>query len=317
MDYSFLDNERYKNIPLYKMVDNRHGDLPFYIRKYSMRDKSTLLHRHEYMQINYVYRGSGKHFINKFAFDIIKGDIFVIPPYVPHKIIASADTEIGIYEFEFEAGLINQSFNSIENAESFLDFAYIEPFLVSETHIKPRLNLTGRTQLDVEDILSESKKEYEEKKSGYILLVKSLLLKLLVIVGREFTKSLSESEQQPAFGYQRNAILGAVKYINENYMEDLNADEVARKFLLSPSYFRYLFKSITSRTFTEHIHAIRISKAIEMLKTTDMRVLDISYEIGFNNVNHFNKVFRQQTGITPLQYRKSNSARVMSRRIDE
>lgn len=306
MDYSYLDNEMYKDIPLYKMVDNHHGNLPVYVRKYSMKDQSTPLHRHEYMQVNYIFRGSGKHFINKFDFDIIKGDIFVIPPFVPHKIQAGPDSDIGIYEFEFEPGFINQSFNSIENAESFLDFAYIEPFLVSETHIKPRLNLTGKTQMDVEDILCEVMEEYTRKESGYLLLIKSMLLKLLVMVGRAFTKDLNESEQ-PIFGHQRNAIMNAVKYISENYMEELSADEVARQFMLSPSYFRYLFKSITSKTFTEHIHNIRISKAMEMLKTTDMRVLDISCEIGFNNVNHFNKVFRQQTGVTPLQYRKGNA----------
>ena len=273
-----------------------------------MKDQSTPLHRHEYMQANYIFRGSGKHIINKDDFNIIKGDIFVIPPYVPHRIQAGSESDIGIYEFEFEPGFINQSFNSIENAEPFLDFAYIEPFLVSETHIKPRLNLTGKTQMDVEEILNEAMEEYDKRESGYLLLIKSLLLKLLVMVGRAFTKGLDESEQ-PMFGHQRNAIMGAVKYINENYMEELSADEVARQFMLSPSYFRYLFKSITSKTFTEHIHNIRISRAMEMLKTTDMRVLDISCEIGFNNVNHFNKVFRQQTGVTPLQYRKGNTCR--------
>ena len=304
MDCTFLDNEIYKDIPLYKMADNHHGDLPFYIRKYSMKDKSTLLHRHEYMQLNYVYRGSGKHFINNFAFDIIKGDIFIIPPYVPHRINAVIDTDIEIYEFEFEPGFINQSFDSIEHAEPFLDFAYIEPFLVSGAHIKPRLNLTGSMQLKVEAILNEVLVEYEEKESGFILLIKSLLLKLLVMVGRAFTRDLNESDPQPMFCHQRNAIMGAANYVNEHYMDELSADEVARKFMLSPSYFRYLFKSIISKTFTEHVHDIRISKAMEMLKTTDMRVLDISCEIGFNNVNHFNKVFREKTGITPLQYRK-------------
>lgn len=306
VDCSFLDKEMYKDIPLYKMADNHHGNLPFFIRKYSMKGVATPLHRHEYMQLNYVYRGSGKHFINNFAFDIIKGDIFVIPPYVPHKIRAGMDTDIEIYEFEFVPEFVNQSFNSIENAEPFLDFAYIEPFLITEAHIKPRLNLTGGTQLEVESLLAEALGEYKRKESGYILLVKSLLLKLLVIAGRAFTKSLNDSEPQPMFGYQKSAIMGAVNYVNEHYMDELSADEVARKFMLSPSYFRYLFKSITSRTFTEHIHNIRISRAMEMLRTTDKRVLEISCEIGFNNVNHFNKVFRQQTGVTPLQYRKGS-----------
>jgi len=304
MDFRFLDKKEYQNILLYRMADNLPGDLPFYIRRYTLDSLTTQLHRHEYMQVNYIYRGSGKHFIQNYGFNIIKGDIFVIPPYVPHRISAGADDDIGIYEFEFEPDFINQSFSDIENTETFLDFAYIEPFLVSESHIKPRLNLTGRTQMEVEAILREALEEYQKKESGYVLLVKSLLLKLLVLVGRAFTRHLQDAEPQPLFGHQRNAILGAVQYISEHYQEELSTDEIAQKFMLSPSYFRYLFKSITARTFTEHVNMIRINKAIEMLKTTDMRVLDISCETGFNNVNHFNKVFRQQTGVTPRQYRK-------------
>ena len=96
-------------------------------------------------------------------------------------------------------------------------------------------------------------------------------------------------------------------YLKENHKEDLSVDDVAHRFLLSSSYFRYLFKSITSKTFTEYLNSIRIMKAMELLKTTDMRVLDISFEIGFNNVNHFNKVFKQQTGVTPVNYRKTSS----------
>ena len=305
MDFNYLDKAEYKDIPLYRMRDNPNDNLPFYIRQYALDNRGTPIHRHEYMQVNYVYRGSGQHFIQNFAFEILKGDIFVIPPYIPHRIQAGTDTEIGIYEFEFEPGFINQSFSSIENAEAFLDFAYIEPFLLSESHIKPRLNLSGQTQADVEAILHEALDEFTRKQPGYVLLIKSLLLKLLVLAGRAFTAQL-HSEPMPLFGHQREAIMGAVQYINEHYMEELSTDEVAQKFMLSPSYFRYLLKSMTAKTFTEHVNEIRINKAIEMLVQGDRRVLDISCETGFNNVNHFNKVFRELTGITPLQYRKGH-----------
>lgn len=302
-----LDMKKYKDILLLRMIDNNHGDLPFFIRKYIMTNATTSLHRHEYMQINYVNQGRAKHIINNHEFDIIKGDIFVIPPYIPHAIKVDEDTSAEIYEFEFEPKFINQNFNSFQHAESFMDFAYFEPFLVGESLVKPRLNVVGKIQTEVEGILYEALNEYTQKKPGYILLNKSLLLKLLVLVGREFTLGLENSETRTIYDRHRDAILGALNYIEEHYIDELNIESVAKEFLLSQSYFSYLFKSITSKTFTEYVNGLRISRALEILKNSDKRVLDICYEVGFNNINHFNRMFRQMMGISPSEYRKNNA----------
>lgn len=292
------------DVPLHRMADNRHGNLPFFIRKYSLSGSSTRLHKHEYMQINYVCQGKGSHTVNNHMFDIIKGDIFVIPPYVSHCISVEAGAALEIFEFEFVPEFINQNFESFENIESFMDFAYIEPFLVSESNVKPRLNILGKNQIEVENILNEALNEYREKTSGYVLLIKALLLKLLIIVGREFTKDVNNSDAHSVFSRYRDAIQSAVSYIEKQYQEDLSIEQVARKHMLSQSYFSYLFKSITGKTFIEYLTGIRISKALELLKNTDMKVLDICYESGFRNVNHFNRMFRQIVGISPTEFRK-------------
>ncbi|NMB95456.1 MAG: hypothetical protein GYA02_02425, partial [Clostridiaceae bacterium] len=71
----FFNREEYNTIQLLKMSDNKHGDLPVFARKYNLfPNAALLLHRHEYMQINYVCQGRGIHFINKQEFKIIKGD---------------------------------------------------------------------------------------------------------------------------------------------------------------------------------------------------------------------------------------------------
>ena len=303
MNLNDLDRMEYRDIPLLKMVDNRHGDLPFFARKYINFDFNTKLHRHEYMQINYVCQGQGKHCLNNHDFDIVKGDIFIIPPYIPHRIMRYDNSSIEIFEFEFEPEFINRNFDGISNIESFFDFAYIEPFLVSESKVKPRLNMIGGVQVQVENILEEVFKEYNERKSGYILLVRSLLLKLLIVLGRELTRELEGTESRVIYDCSKNAVLNAVKYIKEHYIEDIWVDEVAQKFTISPSYFRYLFKIITSKTFTEYVNDLRISRSMELLRDTDMRVIDVCYESGFKNINHFNRMFRQQTGKTPLMYR--------------
>lgn len=304
MNIGYLDRDEYRTIPLLKMEDNNHGGLPFFIRKYVLDGASTQIHRHEYMQVNYIIKGKGMHIINQKGFNIIKGDVFVIPPYIPHC-ISNDDSRLEVFEFEFVPEFINQSFDFIENAMTILDFAYIEPFLVSENMISPRLNLIGDVQLETEGILNEALFEYSMQRQGFILMIKSLMLKLLVILGREFTKNLDGSEDHTLFIRHRDAILKAIDYINHNYSMPVGIDEVSRVALLSQSYFSYLFKNITSKTFIEYLNSIRISKAMELLKATDKKVLEISYEVGFNNVNHFNRIFRQQVGNTPVHYRKT------------
>ena len=312
MNLDYLDKDEYRYIPLLKMEDNMNGNLPFFVRRYSARNKLTQLHRHKYMQINYIYRGRLKHAIKNNEFEVIKGNIFVIPPYVPHRLISiDGNASAEIFEFEFNVDFINESFHSIENVESFLDFAYLEPFLVSESDIKPSLNLSGAVQVEVEDILNSVLREYTDKQSGFILMVKAQLLKLLVIVGREFTSDIEQSVHRPIFDRHRDAIYNAIKFIDNNYNTNISIEDAAKVSMLSQSYFCYLFKSITSKTFIEYLNRLRISKALDLLSNTDNKVLDICYEIGFNNVNHFNRMFKQQTGTSPLIYRKMNGQTVL------
>src|SRR5699024_10243069 len=142
---------------------------------------------------------------NNNTYDLVKGDIFVIPPFVPHCIAPLGDTPAEVFEFEFMPSFINQSFDTLTHTEAFWDFAYIEPFLVEEKLVKPRLNLVGKIQIEVEDILNEALREYKQRKPGYELMAKSLLLKLLVIVGRELTHDLTESKTRPLFDRHRDA----------------------------------------------------------------------------------------------------------------
>lgn len=304
MTLDFLDKKEYADIPLYKLLLDGKENYPVFICKYSTKRLPLDLHRHEYLQINYIYRGRMKHVINNNDFEVSKGDIFIIPPYVPHRLIDSLDSDGEVYEFEFAPEFINSNFQSIEHVKSFFDFAYIEPFLVCENQVNPRLNLRGKEQIEAEEILSEALREYTEKKAGYGLVIKSLLLKLLVIVGRVFSESLDETGHGRIYSMQRGAIYQAMKYINENYSRQITVDEAAGISLLSRSYFCYLFKSVTTKTFVEYLNGIRLSHAMELLKQTDRQVVEICNDVGFNNVNYFNKLFRQKVGVSPLAYRK-------------
>jgi AraC-like DNA-binding protein len=175
-----------------------------------------------------------------------------------------------------------------------------------EKEIRPRLNLNGGIQLEVEDIFSEILREYEIRENGYQLLIRALLQKLLVLVGREFKRSINGTESQELFDRHREALYQAIAYIDENLSGAVSIEDAARVAMLSQSYFRYLFKQMFHKGFVEYVNDRRIARASEFLRTRpDMLIIDICFESGFNNVTHFNRVFRQTTGVTPTAYRKT------------
>lgn len=303
MDYRYLDRNEYRNVPILKIEDNQNN-LPFFIAR--LKQGNRVKHRHKYVQIVYISKGKLKHVINNNTFDVHKGDIFVIPPFVPHYYIDAYEKEYEIIEFEFVPEFINERFSSdICREDSFMDFAYLEPFLVTENEMRPRLNLSGRIQMQAEGIFDEVLDEYESREPKFSLMIKALLLKLLVLVEREFQKNLEGTADQELYDQHRDAICRALRYIDENFEKDISMEAAARIAMLSPSYLRYLFKQITHRTFTEYVQNLRISKAIELLKTRkDMKIIEICYSVGYNSVSYFNRAFHEVTGVSPRAYRQ-------------
>jgi AraC-like DNA-binding protein len=302
MDFSYLDKKEYENIPLLdeSRMNPYSENRQFFIRKYSPKHEDVMLHRHKYVQINYVYKGSGFHIVNNRKIEIGKGDIFVIPPYVPHVIENEPNKDLEIFEFEFSTGFILP-----ESADSYVDFAYLEPFIVAEEKIKLRFNLNAALQQAVESILWEVQEEYHSQNPGYMLIAKALLLKLLVITGRAFSSEIKGTETETILKKYRSAVQYAIEYLESNYTESLSLEALAGFVNYSKSHFCYLFKAVTGKTYIEYLHQLRINQAKKLLRETEKTVTDISYEVGYHTIAHFNKHFKLITGLTPSQYRNT------------
>lgn len=302
MLFSYLDKEEFKPIWLLDPKEFLTEGEQFSIHRYN--PKTTSLHRHGYIQINYVRKGSGSHLINKNTVAISSGDIFIIPPYIPHKIITNPDDPLEVIEFEFSTKFILPDSQSIEECAGYLDFAYLEPFMVAEEQVKPRFKLNKPLQAEVEALLSEVLEESREHQPGYMLVVKALLLKLLVTIGRAYTREIEGTDTERTFQQYKNMIAQAKDYIDAHYATNISLKEMSEYVGYSQSHFCYLFKAITGKTAVEYINTVRVQHAIELLTCSKLSVLDISQEAGFNTVSNFNKTFKLITGLSPRDYRK-------------
>ena len=99
-----------------------------------------------------------------------------------------------------------------------------------------------------------------------------------------------------------------IKYIHANCLSYITIEELANVSGYSVSHFSHFFKELTGKTPIEYINRQRIYSACDMLKQTDLSVLEVSLECGFENVGHFIKTFKKHTDYTPYKYKQKYSS---------
>ena len=100
-------------------------------------------------------------------------------------------------------------------------------------------------------------------------------------------------------------------YILANQADPIDLDKVAQAMHVSTFYFCKMFKKATGLTFTDYLSRVRVEKAKTLLLNPHLRISEIAYDVGFQSLTHFNRMFRKIVGESPTAYRESKSARHM------
>ncbi len=95
----------------------------------------------------------------------------------------------------------------------------------------------------------------------------------------------------------------AKDFIHEHQAEDISLGQVARAVNTSTFYFCKMFKKVTGINFTDYLSRVRIEKSKNLLLNPNLRVSEIAFEVGFQSLTHFNRVFKKILGQTPTDYR--------------
>lgn len=102
----------------------------------------------------------------------------------------------------------------------------------------------------------------------------------------------------------KERITRIIKYMENNYQEDLSIRIIADEFKLSEGYLSKLFKQSLGITVKEYLNRIRLWHAEEELVGTDYPVIDIAISNGFPNVKSFNQLFKRKNLMNPAKFRK-------------
>jgi YesN/AraC family two-component response regulator len=160
--------------------------------------------------------------------------------------------------------------------------------------------------------------------SDFIFMKKALLHKvydyLLKPIDRvELTKCLTrikaELDQRPPIGEAQSpgreesasgdslTIRRIKQLIAEQLEHNISLRSIAEQVYLSPKYVSELFKRETNENFVDYIIRCRLERAKTLLRTSQLKIYEIASLVGYSNTKHFMTLFRQETGMTPSEYR--------------
>jgi AraC-like DNA-binding protein len=105
--------------------------------------------------------------------------------------------------------------------------------------------------------------------------------------------------------YKNNNAKIIVDLIGENYaLSDISVDWMYQKTKISKREIASIFKVHFNISFKEYLNLIRLTESKRLLKETTLSVSEIAYKVGYNNVTHFNRVFKEKNGISPTEFRE-------------
>lgn len=93
-------------------------------------------------------------------------------------------------------------------------------------------------------------------------------------------------------------------YIDHNYQTNLKLEIIASLFGYNSSYLGKIFNKTVGESFNTYVDRIRVSHAIELLNSGDLKVYEIAERVGYRNVDYFHKKFKKYVGVSPAEYRK-------------
>jgi len=256
------------------------------------------IHWHEHVEILFVTQGQAMFYLGDKGFESEAGDILIVNSGRLHSGYAINNTKVSYEAIVFDKALMGSSTPDPNHAR------YILPFLDGRKFFPEKISKCDRGYCEIKRYLDLLLSEFTQKQEGYELAVKAALQLLLLAIHRSYDEKSTKTTNWLDVITNIEHFKLLMTYIDANYSVRLTVNEAARIVSLSPNHFCKTFKKLTGRTFVEFLNLYRINKAAELLQGTNLPIGQIAAQVGFCNINYFDKVFKLCKQCSPMQCRK-------------
>ncbi|MEG1458764.1 MAG: AraC family transcriptional regulator [Acetivibrio sp.] len=263
-------------------------------------------HWHKECEIIYFRKGDFLLGVNMEKYEVKEESIYFINQEELHNITCTK-APFEELAFVFHTSILR----FMENDEG--EKSIIEPF-IDQQIMFPRCVLSGEKAFAKikEELLQAQAALKNEKRDASMetttnpvsqLLLKASFIKIMAYLEEYHLLTENREIIDPRVGVLKKVI----SFIEQKYQEKIYVNQLAKLANMNEQYFCRFFKKSIGKTPIEYVNEYRIKKAKHLLKDTELSVMEVCMETGFNNLGNFMREFRKYNQTTPLQYRNSFS----------
>ncbi|MBE5845641.1 MAG: helix-turn-helix domain-containing protein [Butyrivibrio sp.] len=258
------------------------------------KERSYQMHWHSYGEILLVGPGDTNIFrVNQNTYDLVEGDFVLIWPMETHAIIDADREKSLVIQFS------NAFINSLFDLQRIVHFYRNLHVLCINSHPELVKELT--------DLAYKMKEIFFSGGPDNELKCCMLLMQFMLTLDEHRDEFTDELRVDAHNGYEDDVMrrmMMVTDYIKNNLTaDDLSQGAMAQMAGISRDYFSRIFKNVTGMNYSKWLNMIRLEKATELLSHNNMTLTEIAMLSGFQSIPSFNRVFHEEKGMAPGEYR--------------
>lgn len=262
-------------------------------------DSDHPLHKHDFSEIVIITHGHGLHITDNETWPVAAGDVFVITGSRTHGY--SEAGRMGLVNVLYDTGELAIPQKDLQSIPGYTSLFTLEPGWRRRHQFKSRLRLSIQQLTHAGSIIDELASELKNRTPGFQLMAKAAFMRLVGFLSRAYSEIRTDAPRELF------RIAEAISFIENNYDREVYLEKVAGIARMSKRNFLRVFNEAMGVSPMAHLVSIRVARAGELLRKPELTVTEIGFKVGFADSNYFARQFRKLTGLTPSEYRRSNS----------
>jgi AraC-like DNA-binding protein len=268
----------------------------FYIsyKDESQEQREPIQHFHDSFELDYFSRADIQIFVKDKQYQIQDGDILLVNAFDIHRIIYKSGSHYTRYVINFKKNFIHDLLELLQLESTFNNLVQSNMNKVS-LDIKQRMKIESqfRALYEIQEDLVEKFDETLEPSIKLKLIL--LLIEYYQFIQKDTWKKHEELDQE---------VQTIIQFIDTHFMQDIQLEDLENLLKKNKYAICRIFKKSTRFTFSEYLQYRRIIEAQKKLVSSNQSIIEIGLECGFNNLQHFYKIFKKISNCTPAQFRK-------------
>lgn len=262
------------------------------------RFRSMPEHRHNYIELSYVYSGECHQIVNGKQITMSKGEVSLLDTNVLHSIEPAGEDDIIVNCLMNKSHLDNILMGRLSGNDLLSSF-FIRAIYQSSDFNDYILFKSDRSE-KVAHLMEAVLCEYYDKS----LCSDEVINSYMIIIFSELLRIFEKETNTQNYGALKNTKVSDIILHVQNNCKTATLTSTAEHFHFHPNYLSSTIKKFTGRKFTDILQEAKLKKALILLKSSDISVSEIASDVGYENTNFFYEIFKRYYDCTPTEYRK-------------